>query len=679
MNTFFKKILPVILIIAIFSVSLPIVNAQVFPPPGAATKGSDTACSWQSPTSWFTSCLLVGVNYILELVLKIFVWGITFAGAILNMIIKVQNGAFYDQPMVNIGWKIARDVVNIFYVLFLLIIAIATILGISSYGMKQLLWKLILSALLVNFSLPLGGIIIDASNALGNSFYLQMGTPVAGSPDRDLAKTFVKGFQTQKAYQSNPDQTGPSNGSTSTLINIAIAYIIGIILVCITVFTMLAACFLLVARIVILWIVLILSPFAFLFMVLPRTSSISNKWFETLFNQSFFYPAYMFMLYIVFKAIDGGVITKFFKDADTDPTIANALRDTGFGSQTTLSASPYLILSGVTLGVFLIAALVVAKSMGAYGASAAMAYGQKAAQSAKSYAGAGAKRTYEKVAGSSAAAATLGHVPLVRRAVATAMQHNAEAQAYRGKTDAAKMKNLDPKSQARIFSTLSAKGQAEALKSMDDKRKGQVAQHLNGANATQIGNALVRHGGELGIDETSARQNAAAFIAQSQGGTHAAMQMLHNEYKGEVAPHTDTPEGDVYARKLDEFMKNMTPDQRKSIYNNQSDKQENEQAHVQDYFLNNEKNLNAFTQNREGINTGNEFLSKIYTRLGARNAPEMTDLIKNRYKNKGLSDVISADIGVNMVMAPHTVTVHEKSDDKLSEIAKAIAAASGGP
>ena len=127
---------------------------------------SSLKCQASSASTWFGDCLYLGAINLLQIFLDISGFFIALAGNMLNVVIKVQNTAFHDQPAVNIGWKITRDVVNIFYILVLLIISIATILGISSYGMKQTLWKLILSALLINFSLPIAGIFVDFSNTL---------------------------------------------------------------------------------------------------------------------------------------------------------------------------------------------------------------------------------------------------------------------------------------------------------------------------------------------------------------------------------------------------------------------------------------------------------------------------------------------------------------------------------
>ena len=89
-----------------------------------------------------------------------------------------------NAQMVKDGWGIVRDLVNMFFVLILLVIAFATILRFEPYGIKALLPKLIIAALLINFSLVLAGVVIDFSDVLTN-FFIQDSTSffnnIAGS------------------------------------------------------------------------------------------------------------------------------------------------------------------------------------------------------------------------------------------------------------------------------------------------------------------------------------------------------------------------------------------------------------------------------------------------------------------------------------------------------------------
>ena len=71
----------------------------------------------------------------------------------------------------TIGWKATRDVANMFFVLFILWVAIATILSYESYSARALLPKIIVVALLINFSFSISQLIINTSTTLGNFFF----------------------------------------------------------------------------------------------------------------------------------------------------------------------------------------------------------------------------------------------------------------------------------------------------------------------------------------------------------------------------------------------------------------------------------------------------------------------------------------------------------------------------
>ena len=92
-----------------------------------------------------------------ELLGGIIGWIISALGVILVLIIKTlvlvaQYNDFIGSQAVENGWRIVRDVANMFFVVVLLIIAFATILNQEKYSYKTWLPKVILMAVLINFS-----------------------------------------------------------------------------------------------------------------------------------------------------------------------------------------------------------------------------------------------------------------------------------------------------------------------------------------------------------------------------------------------------------------------------------------------------------------------------------------------------------------------------------------------
>ncbi len=94
----------------------------------------------------------------------------TLTAASLTLTQKITTQIFDQNSFVYKGWTTFRDLANLGFVLGIIIIAIATILRIKSYQAQSILWKLVVAALIVNFSLMIGGAIIKVSDVFSNSF-----------------------------------------------------------------------------------------------------------------------------------------------------------------------------------------------------------------------------------------------------------------------------------------------------------------------------------------------------------------------------------------------------------------------------------------------------------------------------------------------------------------------------
>lgn len=439
-------------------------------------------------------CILLGIGYILSFTMNFVSYALTAAAALFDLVLGIQNTAFADQPIVNVGWIIVRDLANIFYMLFLLIIAIATILQYQAYGMRNLLFGLILSAVFVNFSLPIAGLVVDFANVLGNTFYQHMGTKTEGAGYRNISTTIVKGFAPQTAYQPGekitysdtaapPPSTTSAPGVYTTLINYIIAMIMGIVLVLIAAFVIAAGAFLLIIRIVAIWLLFILSPGAFLAFALPSTRQYFNRWFSMLFSQAFFYPAYMFFLYLVFLMIDKKVIAALIglKGNDT----ANALQQFTQGSSE-FAGSVRLILGMIMLAFLLLQSLKTANQMGAVGASEALNYGKKLKKPVTDYLSKVPRRTFDAANRNTGgfgseklletrAAERLAAIPVLGQSLrgASALARKAQAdRAAKAKRDAERAKLEKPSQQLTMGTTLNKQGQRALWEGFNDKQKG---------------------------------------------------------------------------------------------------------------------------------------------------------------------------------------------------------------
>ena len=108
------------------------------------------------------------------------------------------NDNVFNSPGIQTGFSVSLAIANLGFVLGIIIIAIATILRNQTYGMKQLLWKLVFMAILVNFGLVITAPIVGFASNLSN-YFVNATSPgsmsVAGY--EGYAETMVQAFAPQ--------------------------------------------------------------------------------------------------------------------------------------------------------------------------------------------------------------------------------------------------------------------------------------------------------------------------------------------------------------------------------------------------------------------------------------------------------------------------------------------------
>ncbi|MFH1325914.1 MAG: hypothetical protein ABIH48_00400, partial [Candidatus Falkowbacteria bacterium] len=387
-----KRLIPYILIIAIAGIGIlgPI--------------GAQKASAW-NPFTIDVPQLAADLGAgILTLVSQVVVISQLFLDASIKY--SIQDFAAGGLGVVEEGWKICRDFVNLFFIFILLYIAIATILQLSGYGIKDLLVKVVLIALLVNFSLLITKVIIDSSNVLAMEFYTtittkikpidQHGNPISTTGPISLSEALVRGINPQSLFKIDGDNVGilkPEKGKEATLMQIFIITVMGSILFLIIAFVFFAAGIFFLIRIAILMLLMMLAPLAFVGMILPKTQGNAKQWWEQLFCQSFFAPVYLFLLYLVIKIVSSGFI---LKDLNLDTETFSA----ALGSPS--SANVKLILNFAILIILTIATLTVSKKMGCQVGSFVQEWGKTLKKKAQGYAGKVIKRGGQRAVGAAA-------------------------------------------------------------------------------------------------------------------------------------------------------------------------------------------------------------------------------------------------------------------------------------
>ncbi len=111
-------------------------------------------------------------------IIQIAIWVLTVSGMLFNLLVDhtiINFGQFlYGSEMksaIETAWTAFRDISNIVIIGMFVFMAIMTILGSIDYGYKKLVAKIIIIAVLINFSLLFTKIIIDFSNFAALQFY----------------------------------------------------------------------------------------------------------------------------------------------------------------------------------------------------------------------------------------------------------------------------------------------------------------------------------------------------------------------------------------------------------------------------------------------------------------------------------------------------------------------------
>lgn len=181
------------------------------------------------------------------------------------------------------GFDFTLQLTNIGFVIAIIAIGFATILKRKNYAMDQALPRLIIIAILINFSWFFATGLIYISNTIGNAF---------------LHVFMPGGLNSLSSFGAF------SYANTTPLIGTLIAVFANFLFGMIVVFTMLATAIMMLIRYLALTVLLILMPLAILANIFPNlefTGGLYKKWQSNFVKWILFFPATMFFVAIAFK------------------------------------------------------------------------------------------------------------------------------------------------------------------------------------------------------------------------------------------------------------------------------------------------------------------------------------------------------------------------------------------
>ncbi len=214
-----------------------------------------------------------------------------------------------DSPIYQV-WSYMRNIANICFIIFLLVIIYSQITGygINNYGVKKSLPRLIVTAMVVNFSFLFCAIAVDISNILGNGLkdlLAGIAESAISSGTVDGSKTatgFYSLFSTVAAGGTGLALTFAFPGGPLGLLLAFIPLIIGGII------SVIVGLLVLGLRQALVIFLVSISPIAFVLYILPNTEKHFQKWKKTFSQMLFFYPMFS-MLFGVSKLASMVLIT----------------------------------------------------------------------------------------------------------------------------------------------------------------------------------------------------------------------------------------------------------------------------------------------------------------------------------------------------------------------------------
>lgn len=211
-----------------------------------------------------------------------------------------------NSPMYQ-AWSFFRNVANIMFVIAMLFVIFSQItgFGIDNYGIKKILPKLIVTAIIVNFSYIICGIFVDLSNIIGEGIKNILES-VAGSTTTATEKLGDNVVGVINTLIGALAAVGAAAGGlTIAAAAISNAVVSGSLLT--VIFPILAfvgsalmagffAMLMLGLRQALIIIMIVISPVAFVLYAIPNTNGLFKKWFQLFKTLLMLFPVFCFMV-----------------------------------------------------------------------------------------------------------------------------------------------------------------------------------------------------------------------------------------------------------------------------------------------------------------------------------------------------------------------------------------------
>lgn len=262
-----------------------------FTPPDTYNQTDSSTISIDPPSenSTSTSCDVQGIGWFICPVSNWLADGIDFMYSALQEFLKTKPLETTNQNSgIYLAWVIMRNISNVAFIVAFLVIIYSqlTSVGISNYGVKKMIPRLVIAAVLVNLSFTICAILLDLSNIAGYAFQdAFMGIKNTISTVGENTSTWTWSEVISTALSNGALAIGAITFTTELLpMLVPAATLAGL--------TLLLILLIMAARQALIIILIIISPLAFVCYLLPGTEKWFKKWRDSFLTMLVFFPAF---------------------------------------------------------------------------------------------------------------------------------------------------------------------------------------------------------------------------------------------------------------------------------------------------------------------------------------------------------------------------------------------------
>ncbi len=262
-----------------------------FTPPDTYSQTDSSTISIDPPSenSTDTSCDVQGIGWFICPVSNWLADGIDYMYSALQQFLKTKPLETTNQNSgIYLAWVIMRNISNVAFIVAFLVIIYSqlTSVGISNYGVKKMIPRLVIAAVLVNLSFTICAILLDLSNIAGYAFQdAFMGIKNTISTVGENTSTWTWSEVISTALSNGALAVGAITFTTELLpMLVPAATLAGL--------TLLLILLIMAARQALIIILIIISPLAFVCYLLPGTEKWFKKWRDSFLTMLVFFPAF---------------------------------------------------------------------------------------------------------------------------------------------------------------------------------------------------------------------------------------------------------------------------------------------------------------------------------------------------------------------------------------------------